>query len=564
MTRRLATAIIVVAVGAAWYVTLPPLPVALTLAAGTSESVRGVIHIHTRRSDGTGTVEDVARAAAQAGLKFIVLTDHGDATREPDGPTYRSGVLCIDAIEISTSGGHVVALGLGKAPYPLAGDARDVIEDIARLGGMSISAHPGSNKPELRWSDWSAPFHGLEWLNGDSEWRDESPRTLARVLLAYPGRRSSALALLLDRPDELLRRWDDLTQRRRVVAVAGSDAHARLGLRTPGEPYDRSSSLPLPGYAQVFRTFSITLPQVTLKGNPVDDAAAVVAEIRAGHVYSTVDAVATPAQLSFTANGTDSSAMPGDEIRSRGPVTVRAATNAPGSDEIRLIRNGEVMASTRGVILEQTVPPTPAVYRVEVHFPGAPGEPPVPWILSNPIYIRASGQNSVTPPRPSASRAVARYDNGPATGWRFEKSERASAALDVIGAVGGTQLLMRYALGGSVAEGPFVAFVMPAGSDLATYDRLTFAVRADHPMRLSVQLRVADGAAGERWQRSVYADATPRTVAVFFDDMTAVGTTASPRPPLDRVESVLFVVDTVNTKPGTSGQLWIDDVKYER
>ena len=123
---------------------------------------------------------------------------------------------------------------------------------------------------------------------------------------------------------------------------------------------------------------------------------------------------------------------------------------------------------------------------------------------------------------------------------------------------------MRYALGGSVAEGPFVAFVMPAGSDLATYDRLTFNVRADHPMRLSVQVRVPEGAAGERWQRSVYVDGTPRTLTVFFDDMTAVGTAASPHPPLDRIESVLFVVDTVNTKPGTSGQLWIDDVKYGR
>jgi hypothetical protein len=222
------------------------------------------------------------------------------------------------------------------------------------------------------------------------------------------------------------------------------------------------------------------------------------------------------------------------------------------------------MASTRGAILEQTVPPTPAVYRVEVQFPGAPGEPPVPWILSNPIYLRAPGQNFANSPPPSAARVAVRYDNGPATGWRFEKSERASAALDVIGAVGGTQLLMRYALSGTIAEGPFVAFVMPAGADLATYDRLTFDVRADHPMRLSVQVRAPQGAAEERWQRSVYVDDTPRTVTVDFKDMTAVGTTTSPSPPLDRVESVLFVVDTVNTKPGTSGQIWIDAVKYAR
>ena len=26
-------------------------------------------------------------------------------------------------------------------------------------------------------------------------------------------------------------------------------------------------------------------------------------------------------------------------------------------------------------------------YRVEVSLPGAPGQPPIPWLLSNPIYV---------------------------------------------------------------------------------------------------------------------------------------------------------------------------------
>src|ERR687897_1585598 len=69
----------------------------------------GSLHVHTRRSDGAGTVDEVAAAAAAAGLQFVILTDHGDATREPDPPQYRAGVLCIDAVEISTTAGHYVA-----------------------------------------------------------------------------------------------------------------------------------------------------------------------------------------------------------------------------------------------------------------------------------------------------------------------------------------------------------------------------------------------------------------------------------------------------------------------
>ena len=60
----------------------------------------GTLHIHTNRSDGGAGPDEIAAAAARAGLKFIVFTDHGDATRKPDPPAYRSGVLCLDGVEI--------------------------------------------------------------------------------------------------------------------------------------------------------------------------------------------------------------------------------------------------------------------------------------------------------------------------------------------------------------------------------------------------------------------------------------------------------------------------------
>ena len=36
----------------------------------------GVIHVHTRYSDGAGSVRAVARAAVRAGVDFVVVTDH--------------------------------------------------------------------------------------------------------------------------------------------------------------------------------------------------------------------------------------------------------------------------------------------------------------------------------------------------------------------------------------------------------------------------------------------------------------------------------------------------------
>src|SRR2546430_13610777 len=37
-------------------------------------------------------------------FRSVVFTDHGDAARPVDPPTYRSGVLCLDGAEISTTG----------------------------------------------------------------------------------------------------------------------------------------------------------------------------------------------------------------------------------------------------------------------------------------------------------------------------------------------------------------------------------------------------------------------------------------------------------------------------
>ena len=41
--------------------------------------------------------------------------------------------------------------------------------------------------------------------------------------------------------------------------------------------------------------------------------------------------------------------------------------------------------------------------------------------------------------------------------------------------------------------------------------------------------------------------------------MLPAGPTATIKPPLADVRSLLFVVDTTNTKPGTSGLIWITD-----
>ena len=44
----------------------------------------GVVHIHTRASDGSGTVAEVMSAAEKANLSFIAITDHNVAMTQSE------------------------------------------------------------------------------------------------------------------------------------------------------------------------------------------------------------------------------------------------------------------------------------------------------------------------------------------------------------------------------------------------------------------------------------------------------------------------------------------------
>jgi hypothetical protein len=282
-------------------------------------------------------------------------------------------------------------------------------------------------------------------------------------------------------------------------------------------------------------------------------------------VYSSIDALAGPAAMSFSAThgAVPLRAEAGDVIAPGGSgIPLRVESNAPEQAEIVLLKDGTPHASARGSVLEAVVPAERAVYRVEIRLPGAPGAPPVPWVVSNPIYV---GIGREAPPARVAAAAFApQYENGPAADWTVATSPRSQGALDVVPAEGGTQLAFRWGLGGTRSESPYAAIVMPAGPALGGHDRLMFTGRADRPMRLSVQLRVPAPGDGERWHRSVYLDETARDVTIFFDDMTPRGPTTTRRAPLADVRDVMFVVDTVNTAPGTSGEVRIDEVRYAR
>jgi hypothetical protein len=529
--------------------TLPSRSVHLAAIAPEHRVVFGGYHIHTKRSDGTGSADSIAEAASRAGLQFIILTDHGDGSRAPDPPQYRHGVLTIDAVEISTSGGHLAALGLRTAaPYPLAGEPRDVIEDVHRLGGWAVVAHPDSPKPALQWHTWNVPYDGVEWLNVDSEWRDESRPHLAATFARYFFRGPETIASLFQRPVQTLRRWDMTTRNRPVVGLAALDAHARLPWRTSNRGEGDGTLAALPSYRQMFRTLSLAaILDRPLSGDATDDAARVLAALRAGRSFSVVTAIAAPGSLEFTAAQNDTVVRMGEFV---GPVGAPATFQAQVNDataRLSLLHNGVPVATGRGR-LEYAGSIAAGSYRVEAYRAGVS----FPWIVSNPIY---AGEPLAPPDparRPEASRMITLP--GPA-GWAIEHSDTSAGSFSQ--APDATRF--SFALGSGVPSSQFAALTsaLDAASAKEGFDRVQFNVRADRPTRFSVQLRLG---AGQRWRYSVYADETPRDVTAYLEDFQPAERTTSNRPIVARVRSVLFVIDTLNAAPGTRGTLWLSRV----
>jgi hypothetical protein len=541
----------------------PPTRQTADMPAGT---VRGAFHIHSTRSDGSGSVDQIAGAAARAGLQFIIVTDHGDATRAPDAPAYRSGVLTIDAVELSTASGHYAVIGLPQSPYPIAGTAEDVIEDVRRLGGFGIAAHPGSPRSSLSWQAWDSGFDGLEWLNGDSEWRDEPRLPIARALLTYLVRAPQSLGTLLDRPDSVLSRWDSLGRVRKVVGLAGTDAHARLGFTQRTDPDASAIHVRLPGYEVSFRALTNhVVLDAPLSGDAALDARVLLDAVRAGHVYGVIDALASPGSLLFTASSGSQFARMGDAIAIEHDVVLHAAAIAPPGTTLVLFKDGVRIQTVADAALDMNVGKSRGVYRVEAYTTGAPGGPSVPWMVSNPIY---AGLDAAVRQAPAAARPVSRIpartaeaatESGPNDVSRIDVGVPQDARSRTF--AGDPGIRWSFALSPGQPAGQFAAVPIPVSPGLEAFDALQFRVSSPRPLRAWAQLRAPAGNT-ERWGATFYADAEPRTVTIPFAKFRPIGQTSSVAPPLAGVQFLLFVVDTLNTLPGTKGSLTISEVAF--
>ncbi|MGH3659498.1 MAG: CehA/McbA family metallohydrolase, partial [Micromonosporaceae bacterium] len=110
---------------------------------------RGDLHMHTVHSDGQLEPAELADAAREAGLDFIVSTEHNTCSAAGIWGHHASeDLLIIAGEEVTTRNGHLVAAGLADGSWidwrfrAADGLLPRIAAEIHRQGGLAIAAHP--------------------------------------------------------------------------------------------------------------------------------------------------------------------------------------------------------------------------------------------------------------------------------------------------------------------------------------------------------------------------------------------------------------------------------------
>ncbi len=344
-----------------------------------------VVHVHSTYSDGTATVPDLLSAARDADADAVLLTDHDTLGARRDGwEGMHDGVFLLVGVEISPKHGHYLAFGVDQEPSHAGRTAGEIAATVRAAGGIGFAAHPFSTGghmlvPSLArrivlphgWPALDRPdgADGLElWsLTTDAA---EGWRTPAE---AWRWLRDPEAAVAHGPPAHHLRRWDELSKRRRMPAIGGLDGHAP-GIRVRGRV--RS---PLPHA----RTFALLRTHVigerALTGHVELDRATLIGALGAGSAWLSCPFVAPAERPRFWAERGDGSTVPmGGECRAQPAILRLRLTRAA---DVQVLRDGSPWHAAHGERLDLDVE-EPGAYRVEARIDGRI------WLLSNPIHLR--------------------------------------------------------------------------------------------------------------------------------------------------------------------------------
>jgi len=338
------------------------------------------LHVHSRYSDGTADVPEIARAAGEAGVDVVIISDHNVLRSEEEG--WHGNTLVLMGEELHNPArpheNHLLIWGSGEELLPYTDRLQDAIDAALRCGAMAVIAHPiehsgaAANEPEINWVDRGVTgLHGIELWNYMSEFKSHVHTMLHGLVYAY------APALAIEGPyPETIRLWDDLLRSAKVYAFAGSDAHGQLYRLGPL----RRAVL---SYRYLFTAMNMHLLLAgAWTGQARTDAALVHEALAHGRGFIGYDRISPTRGTRLVAERGAHRCTFGGTLSGTGEA--RVTVSLPARAHIELLRNGSVVARGTGTRLEYATTDQ-GVYRFEARrrYLGLIRG----WVFGNPVWI---------------------------------------------------------------------------------------------------------------------------------------------------------------------------------
>ncbi len=350
----------------------------------------GLVHFHTGYSgDASGTYAGVARDAADAGIRFMIATEHENLDALNDGREgWYGSTLMLSGVESTRPEGYLLGLGLSRYSTTRDDPTDRFLESVSGQGGLAILAHPDHR----RWA-WLGTVDdrvaGMEILDLADLFYAATPVEKLTAVALLPVNRTAAYLELGRSAGSPFPIWDEIGRKRRFVGLYAPDFHQCVEIIN-----DHCTAFPKArDLMGLVRNHILTRTPFT--GDAAADRATVYAATGAGHLYVALDVLADATGFMFSAEQGRRAVLMGDELDARdgAEFTVTLPPAARGlKPTVHLLRDGiEIERRDGGDGSFRFADRGPGVYRIEVRT-GIPTffgrDRQAVWIYSNPIYLR--------------------------------------------------------------------------------------------------------------------------------------------------------------------------------
>lgn len=359
---------------------------------------KGAVNVHSNKSSGSGSIDEIGLAAQDAQLDFVVVTDVNDFEVNNQRETYYGNSLVLQDGEYSYLDSRLLNLNFENKNHLLGpGRSQLVISNLLSKDepdpetGFFVLSHP--LKEGYEWTgELPVGLNGIEIYNLRYIWRRawmEKRNSFIWALLLYPiNIQWSFSRLFASYTHPEIEYWDRNNKGHKLFAYAGADAESRA--RMPGGDYWR-----IPSYKSLFSVLKNHVSVSSeLTGDPKADRQKLMSGLKAGNFHIGLDLIGDSSGFDMFLISKDGKSLPmGSELKLKNASQIKVSLDAVPRVpfEITIFKNGESIFSSNSADVTLDIQSS-GVYRcvvtVKLDFPFPDKDRWIPWVTSNPVYIR--------------------------------------------------------------------------------------------------------------------------------------------------------------------------------